>query len=140
MTFTRPRFLKWSFAGLLVSFAGFAAVSAYFVFALTSPSRRTVGAIPAELPAETQPVTFAARDGLKLSGWFVPCENSTRAVLLLHGNGSSRRQMIARARLFHEAGFAALLYDARGHGLSEGGKVSAGWFETSGPIGQGLAL
>lgn len=129
------RFLKWSIFGLLAALAGFAAVSACFVFALTSPVRRTVGPIPTELPAETKEVTFAARDGLRLSGWFVPCENSTKAVVLLHGNGSSRKQMIARARLFHDAGYAALLYDARGHGLSEGEKVSAGWFETADLLG-----
>lgn len=43
--------------------------------------------------------------------------------------------MLARAHLFHDAGYAVLLYDARGHGLSEGNKVSAGWFETSDLLG-----
>jgi fermentation-respiration switch protein FrsA (DUF1100 family) len=43
--------------------------------------------------------------------------------------------MLARAKLFRDAGYAVLLYDARGHGLSEGTKVSAGWFETSDLLG-----
>lgn len=43
--------------------------------------------------------------------------------------------MVARARLFHDAGYATLLYDARGHGLSEGSQVSAGWFETADLLG-----
>ncbi len=129
------RFLKWSFFGLLGAFVLFAAVSAFFAWQLTSPPRRTVGEIPAELPATTQAVTFLARDGLKLAGWFLSREGSNKAVVLLHGNGSSRRQMIARARLFHNAGYSALLYDARGHGLSAGDKVSAGWFESADLLG-----
>lgn len=125
------RLLKWSLFGALGGLALFAAVSAYFVWQLTSPPRRAIGDIPPELTGLAESVTFSARDGHKLSGWLVPCEGSKKAVVLLHGNGSSRKQMIARARLFHNAGYTALLYDARGHGLSEGKKVSAGWHETS---------
>jgi fermentation-respiration switch protein FrsA (DUF1100 family) len=129
------RLLKWALLGLLIVFVGCAAVSAYFAWQLTEPARKTVRGVPHELPAATQAVTFAARDGPKLSGWFVPCDSGTKAVVLLHGNGSSRNQMVARARLFHDAGYAVLLYDARGHGLSAGDKVSAGWFETADLLG-----
>lgn len=129
------RLLKRYFLALFVAFIGYAGISAYFAWQLTSPARRIVGEVPPELPLTTQVVSFLSRDGLKLSGWFIPCANATKAVVLLHGNGSSRRQMIARARLFHEAGYTTLLYDARGHGLSEGDKVSAGWFETADLLG-----
>jgi pimeloyl-ACP methyl ester carboxylesterase len=129
------RILKWPLIGLLVALIGYTAVSLALAWYLTSPARKLVGDVPPELPAITKTVTFRARDGLALSGWFVPCVNSTKAVVLLHGNGSSRMQMLARARLFHDAGYATLLYDARGHGLSEGNKVSAGWFETSDLLG-----
>lgn len=94
-----------------------------------------MGEVPADFPSATQTVNFPARDGTKLSGWFVPCDKATVSVVLLHGNGSTRRQMMARVRLFHEAGYAVLLYDARGHGLSEGDKVSAGWLETADLLG-----
>ena len=127
--------LKPTLITLLVGVIGFAAVSGFFAWQLTSPARRGIGEIPPELPATTQNISFEARDGLKLAGWWVPQVNTVKAVILLHGNGSSRRQMIARAHLFHDAGYAVLLYDARGHGLSEGHQVSAGWFETSDLLG-----
>ena len=129
------RILRRSLLVLILAFTAFAGVSAFFAWKLTSPTRRIVGDVPPELPTDTQVVSFLARDGIKLSGWFVPCEPATVAVVLLHGNGGSRRQMIARARLFHDAGFAVLLYDARGHGLSDGDKISAGWFETADLLG-----
>lgn len=124
------RLLIW----LLIIFAAYAGISAILTWQLTSPARRSVGEVPADFPA-TQTVTFPARDHVTLSGWFVPRENATAAVVLLHGNGGTRRQMMARARLCHAAGYAVLLYDARGHGLSEGDKVSAGWLETADLLG-----
>lgn len=129
------RLVRWLLSGLAASFVIFAGVSAVVAWQLTSPMRRVIGAIPPELPKSTQTITFASRDGLKLSGWFVPCEGAKKAVVLLHGHASSRKQMIARARLFYDAGYSALLYDARGHGLSEGDKISAGWFETADLLG-----
>ena len=129
------RTLKWILFGLLVALLCDAGVSAFFAWQLTSPARRTIGVVPSELPAFTQTVIFPARDEIKLSGWLVPCDHATKAVVLLHGHASSRKQMVARARLFHDAGYAVLLYDARGHGLSEGAKVSAGYFETADLLG-----
>lgn len=43
--------------------------------------------------------------------------------------------MLARAKFFHARGFAVLLYDARGHGLSAGNHVSFGWYETRDLLG-----
>jgi pimeloyl-ACP methyl ester carboxylesterase len=115
--------------------AAFAGISAFFSGELTGPKRRPVGAVPAELPAATTTIAFPARDGIKLSGWFIPRDGATCAVVLLHGHGGNRIQMTARARLLHDAGYAALLYDARGHGTSEGDMVSAGWYETADLLG-----
>ena len=131
----RMQLLKRLLLSVLAATIVCAGVSAFFAWRLTSPSRRIVGDPSPEIAAFTQSVVFPSRDGLKLSGWLVAAQNSTKAVVLLHGNGSSRRQMLARAKLFHDAGYAVLLYDARGHGLSEGDRVSAGWFETSDLLG-----
>ena len=51
-------------------------------------------------------------------------------MVLLHGKGSTRSQMIARAKLLRAHGHAVLLYDARAHGRSEGRLASFGWYET----------
>lgn len=70
-----------------------------------------------------------------LAGWFVPVAETRKAVVLLHGYGTTRTQMLARARFFHDQGFAALLYDARGHGESGEALVSFGLFETRDLLG-----
>ncbi len=70
-----------------------------------------------------------------LAGWFVPVAETRKAVVLLHGYGTTRTQMLARARFFHDQGFAALLHDARGHGESGEALVSFGLFETRDLLG-----
>jgi uncharacterized protein len=111
------------------------AVSAVFAFQFTGPQRRAVRPLPADFGFVVEDVRFAAVDGVALRGWFVPCDTSTRAAVLLHGNGSTRSQMIARARLLRAHGFAVLLYDARGHGESAGSRVSFGRHETRDLLG-----
>lgn len=113
-------------AVLGLSFAG---VSAYFAIQFTSPIRSSVGGFAEYLPPTTESVRFNATDGIPLAAWFVPKPGATRAAVLLHGHGSNRRQMLARARLLHAQGYAVLLYDARGHGESGGERISIGWFE-----------
>jgi fermentation-respiration switch protein FrsA (DUF1100 family) len=124
------RLTRWLLALTGLAGLGFAGVSAYFAFQFTKPARRAIGDFTAYLPASTETVQFAATDGVQLAGWFVPQPGAKRAVVLLHGYGSSRKQMLARAKFFHDAGYAVFLYDARGQGTSSGDHVSIGLLET----------
>lgn len=129
------RAIRWSaFAGV-VALLGFVAVSAFFAWRFTTPPRRAFGAEPETYLAKYGTVRFPARDGVMLEGWFVPRPETKKAVILLHGYGSTRTQMLARARLFHAQGYAVLLYDARGHGRSDGNVVGFGFFETRDLLG-----
>ncbi len=123
--------------GAVVAGIGFAVVSGLFAYRFTTPPRRSfeTEGKPEEFLKAYETVRFPARDGLKLEGWFVPCPGATKAVVLLHGYGCIRTQLLARAKLFHDQGYAVLLYDARGHGRSEGELVSFGYYEKSDVLG-----
>jgi len=97
--------------------------------------RRPFGDKPERYFSSYENVRFLARDGVTLAGWFVPQGDTKRAAVLLHGHGSSRTQVLARARLLHDHGYAVLLYDARGHGESAGDLVSIGWYEKADLLG-----
>lgn len=118
-----------------IGIVAFGAVSAYFARQFTNPKPKPVGDFAEFLPPTTQAVRFTATDGVSLAGWFTPNTNNEKAVILLHGNGSTRRQVLARAGLLHRAGYAVLLYDARGHGESGGELVSVGKHETRDLLG-----
>ena len=131
----RSRYFRWCVALILVGGGVFAGASAYFAVRFTSGLPRPAGSFESWLPPTTESVRFAAQDGVALAGWFVPREGATCVAVLLHGHGSHRRQMLARAKLLHAHGYAVLLYDARGHGESAGDHVSIGWFETRDLLG-----
>lgn len=67
------------------------------------------------------PTEIAVRDGLAYSLWLPPAHQANGAgVLILHGAGSCKESHHDFARVALGAGFAALAFDQRGHGDSEG--------------------
>ncbi len=69
--------------------------------------------------APTQPPDLGRRDGLAYA-LFLPDAEPRIGVVILHGGGSAKESHFDFARLCREAGMAALAYDARGHGRSDG--------------------
>jgi pimeloyl-ACP methyl ester carboxylesterase len=76
-----------------------------------------------DLPVED--VRFKTRDGLMLSGWFIPGTNGA-TVILVHGRVGTRHWMLPHANYLHKSGFSILLYDSRSFGESEGDSVTQG--------------
>ncbi len=72
-------------------------------------------------------VNFAASDGVKLHGWYVPCPNARGAVLFLHGNGGNITHRADFLRALHKSMRASVfIFDYRGYGRSEGQPTEAG--------------
>ena len=86
----------------------------------TIPSATTLGL------ASARDVTFPARDGFRLSAWYVP-GRSGAAVILLHGSHGTRADTVPYLRMLAADGYAVLAYDARGHGASAGQTNALGW-------------
>ena len=82
--------------------------------------------IPSDLPFEVQDVKFEGGDGLRMSGWEVPSQNGV-IIILLHGYGGNRVNMLWHAKQLVKAGYGVLLYDERASGESEGTRRSFGW-------------
>jgi fermentation-respiration switch protein FrsA (DUF1100 family) len=75
--------------------------------------------VAADLPHED--VTFAAADGTKLHGWYVPHPSPRAAVLFCHGNGEHvARLKPALQKLHDQFGVSIFAWDYRGYGKSEG--------------------
>jgi pimeloyl-ACP methyl ester carboxylesterase len=65
------------------------------------------------------PPELGRHDGLAYA-LFLPKDAPTTGVVILHGAGSAKASHFDFARAARAHGFAALAYDARGHGASEG--------------------
>ena len=109
---------------------------------------------PAEHGLAFEEVTFPARDGVPLEGWFIPAPGARAVVIANHPMGFTRSGMPTHLepwhsawaasgngfevdltpdyRILHDAGYHVLAYDLRNHGLSgaaNGGIASSGIFE-----------
>jgi dipeptidyl aminopeptidase/acylaminoacyl peptidase len=81
------------------------------------PERETVGA-PTGL-SSVEPITLKTRDQITLRGWYVPTRNGA-VIVLVHGYGAQRTQLLPEARALASNGYGVLLFDLRGHGESGG--------------------
>jgi pimeloyl-ACP methyl ester carboxylesterase len=66
-----------------------------------------------------EPVAFSDREGVVLRGWYVHSRNRA-GVILLHGAGGDRTELLPEARHLESHGFGVLLFDWPGHGESDG--------------------
>jgi uncharacterized protein len=124
------------------------------------PLRAPVMHSPAEHGLDYEDVTFPARDGVPLEGWFIPAAGSNRIVIANHpvtfsrsglpthldpwhsiwgpsGNGFEVN-FVPDYKILHDAGYNVLAYDLRNHGLSSaanGGVIGAGIFESRDVVG-----
>jgi fermentation-respiration switch protein FrsA (DUF1100 family) len=82
-------------------------------------------------------VRFPALDGTRLAAWWVPCAPSApRAVVILcHGYGRNREQLLPCLPALLAAGYYALLFDFRAHGASAGRRTGIGHAEVADLLG-----
>jgi dienelactone hydrolase len=107
-----------------------AAVIVIFVVApavaATNVPHPDLGATPASRGLDYETLTLTTDDGVRLAGWYLPSTNRA-AVVLLHGAGSTRSDVVDEAAVLARHGFGVLLLDARGHGHSGGRAMDFGW-------------
>jgi dienelactone hydrolase len=117
---------------------------------------------PSEHGLDYEDVTFPARDGVPLEGWFIPARGSGKLIIANHPMGFSRSGMptqyepwhadwaasgngfevdlVPDYKILHDAGYNVLAYDLRNHGLSSaanGGVTTHGiteWRDIAGSL------
>lgn len=99
------------------------------------PSDRAISANAVQAEVAFQEVEFKSKDGVLLSGWYLPRENAPAAIIYCHGLFRSRLEMLDRAEKFWQQGYAGLLLDFRRHGKSGGELTSMGYLERLDIIG-----
>ncbi|MFZ0545290.1 MAG: alpha/beta fold hydrolase [Candidatus Promineifilaceae bacterium] len=115
-------------------------ITAFFVRLLVSPPRQRLWTTPSGLGLPFEEIQFPARDGLRLSGWFIPRkrannQGSDTTIILVHGwpwnrlgsanenaltdiPGSQPVQLLHLAHALHTAGYNVFMFDLRNHGQS----------------------
>lgn len=97
------------------------------VYMWTEPvPRRVCCKTPADYNLAYEEVSLDSCDDTTLAGWYIPSQNGA-AVIMLHGYGGTRMQLLSQAAMLGEAGYGVLLYDMRGHGEGSPVMRSFGW-------------
>ena len=78
--------------------------------------------------ADFQNLTIARLDGLKLAAWWIPASKPA-AIVIMHGAGDNRHDMLPFAKFLHAAGYQVIALDEIDHGDSDdaGWGVGYGW-------------
>lgn len=74
-------------------------------------------------------IWLTTRKGLKLEAWYMKADSAKGTVILFHGLGSNKGNVLAESFLFNELGYNTMLIDIRAHGNSEGVVNSIGFKE-----------
>lgn len=126
------------------------AAGAYAAEGALRPARLPVALVcPCLAHERCESVSVNAADGVALKAWYyMPEKPIGKAIILLHGVGSNRQDMVSLGSFFVKRGYTALEPDLRGHGESggiatygvlEGGDVSA-WLDWLQKRGDGRGI
>jgi alpha-beta hydrolase superfamily lysophospholipase len=75
---------------------------------------------------------YIQSDTLKLAAWYAKhnVDSTKGTVIMFHGYGSSRSEIIPEATAFYKMQYNILMIDFRGHGQSQGNVCSMGYYES----------
>ena len=106
-----------------------AIVPAWFVASavdhITQPRRKAVPHVTSIGGSDARFVPFRTNDGLLLRAWYVAPKNGA-TIVLAHGHGENRAQMLPEADFLVKHGYGIFAFDWRAHGGSDGDQSTRG--------------
>ncbi len=95
------------------------AVSLIVSWRAVMPGRMPVSLRPEDLGLSAENVKLVNKDGVVLSGWFIPATRPQAVIVCLHGYPANKSDILPSV-VFLQKYFSLLLFDFRGHGESGG--------------------
>ena len=107
---------------VVLSLAGFLALLFFAQRWLVFPVSREIHRTPDQPPYRLayNDLYLPVSGGDTTNAWFFPCDNAQYTVLFCRGNGGTLSDWLDAGAMFHNAGFAILLFDYGGYGRSTG--------------------
>ena len=81
------------------------------------------------LPDTAFETVYLSTNGLKLQGWMVKAQSPKGTIVMFHGHGGNKSDILEEAKQFRKLGFNTFLLDFRAHGNSEGHTCTIGYDE-----------
>jgi fermentation-respiration switch protein FrsA (DUF1100 family) len=90
---------------------------------------RTISADPDSVGLQFEDVSLVTSDGVRLAGWFIPCNDARGVILFCHGNAGNISHRLDSIMTFHRLGMDVFIFDYRGYGESEGKPTESGTYQ-----------
>jgi fermentation-respiration switch protein FrsA (DUF1100 family) len=90
--------------------------------------QRDMAASPTAIGLRYEEVSFKAKDGVRLHGWFIPSDSARGVLLFCHGNAGNISHRLDSISIFHRLGLSVFIFDYRGYGRSEGEPTEEGTY------------
>lgn len=110
------RFLVFAMSVWLVGIMSGCDYGTRFIFHSSTDQLNT----PDDLGMAYENVWFAAADGVKLHGWYVPAESQGPLVVFFHGNAANITHRVVNLKYLNSLGLPVFIFDYRGYGASQG--------------------
>lgn len=81
---------------------------------------RAIENTPKDIGLEYEDVSLTAKDGVNISGWFIPSQSSRAVLLFCHGNGGNISHRLEKIMILNRLNLDVLIFDYRGYGKSKG--------------------
>lgn len=124
--------IAYTLTALVVFFILIVAFSWLFARWWCKPRRELPSKTPANHGLSCEIIEFTS-NGIPIKGWFLPVVSNPSlpaVIILMHGWSRNASELLQFASLLNTAGFAVLLFDARGHGMSgDDGPITIRKFE-----------
>ncbi|MDD5008316.1 MAG: alpha/beta hydrolase [Syntrophorhabdaceae bacterium] len=89
---------------------------------------KTITHNPHNIGLVYEEVSVRTKDGLSISGWYIPAKNEKAVILFCHGNAGNISSRLDSIRIFNDLSLSVLIFDYRGYGRSEGRPSEAGTY------------
>ncbi len=132
--------LRVVLVALVVLILAVVAISAFIGHTLTRAERLSIKDKPGSRGIDYTEVQFQSSvDAITLRGWHMMSPDSDRIIIMVHGASDHRASrtvgMLDIAVQLLENGYDVLTFDLRGHGESDGNRISGGYFEQRDVLG-----
>jgi fermentation-respiration switch protein FrsA (DUF1100 family) len=87
-----------------------------------------IEATPKDIDIDYEDVIVTTKDGIRISGWFVPAKNPRATLLFCHGNGGNISHRLEKISMFNFLDLNVLIFDYRGYGKSKGSPSEKGLY------------
>jgi pimeloyl-ACP methyl ester carboxylesterase len=92
------------------------AVSIFLLYRILTPTRSQVEINSTDFPGRPEEFTFPVAGEASHSGWFFPGFKGAATIVLCHGYGSSRGELLTLATSLQDRQYNVFMFDFAGHG------------------------